>query len=608
MLPQSDDQAPKPSQEDAAPNPSGTGPATFTKQPASAAEADPDLKSPRGHPFPIVGIGASAGGLEAVTQLLRALPSDTGMAYVLVQHLDPDHKSQLGELLASATPMPVHTVKDRMRIQANQVYVIPPDATMILEDGSLRLTQRQRGFHLPIDTFFESLARVQRSGAIGIVLSGNASDGSHGILNVKDAGGVTFAQDEASAAYIGMPRNAVATGAVDFVLPPADIAEELLRIAKHPYVAPPSEASEEEGLPEGDGELKKIFRLLQNHTKIDFSNYKQLPLRRRLGRRMLVLRLNELADYRRYVEEHPSELKQLYGDLLIGVTSFFRDPEAFEAAKRLLGAYLARRKTNEPVRVWAPGCATGEELYTLAICVYELLQDMHLPAAMQLFGTDINEAGLERARAGLYSDAIAQDVSPERLRRFFVRLETGYQISKSIRESCVFARQDLTRDPPFSHLDLVSCRNVLIYYKHDSTAANPAHLPLQSESGWSAAAGQRRKRRRHARSVRCGRQAIPHLLAEGCRKQVHLGVSARASRLRAGSLRQDPGDAQRGRTAEENRPHHSKQIFTGCGGCGHSTADPPFSRPHQHVPGPCAWGSQLELAADGAGGAGAAFA
>jgi two-component system CheB/CheR fusion protein len=327
MLPQSDDQARKPSQEDAAPNP--------PEQPASAPEADPDLKSPRGHPFPIVGIGASAGGLEAITALLHALPGDTGMAYVVVQHLDPDHKSQLSELLAAATPMPVHTVEDRMLIQANQVYVIPPNATMILEDGSLRLAERTRGLHLPIDAFFESLARVQGSGAIGIVLSGNASDGSHGIRDIKDKGGITFAQDEASAGHIGMPRNAAATGAVDFVLPPADIAEELLRIAKHPYVAPPAEAPEEEVLPEGDGELKRIFKLLQNHTKIDFSNYKQLPLRRRLGRRMLVLRLNELSDYRRYVEEHPSELKQLYGDLLIGVTSFFRDPEAFDAVKQL---------------------------------------------------------------------------------------------------------------------------------------------------------------------------------------------------------------------------------------------------------------------------------
>jgi len=455
MHPQSDDPAPKPSQEDASPNP--------PEQPAIAAEAGPDLKSPRGHPFPIVGIGASAGGLEAVTQLVRALPGDTGMAYVLVQHLDPNHKSQLGELLAAATPMPVHTVEDRMLIQANQVYVIPPNATMILEDGSLRLAERTRGLHLPIDTFFESLARVQGSGAIGIVLSGNASDGSHGILNIKDAGGVTFAQDEASAAYIGMPRNAIATGAVDFVLTPAGIAAELLRIARHPYVVLAPEAPEEEVLPEGDGELKKIFRLLQNHTKMDFSNYKQLPLRRRLDRRMLVLRLNGLADYRRYIEAHLSELKQLYDDLLIGVTTFFRDPEAIEGVKRLLGASLARRKTNEPVRVWAPGCATGEELYTLAICIYELLQDMQMPAAMQLFGTDINDAALERARAGLYSDVIAQDVSVERLRRFFVRVETGYQISKLIRESCVFARQDLTRDPPFSHLDLVSCRNVLIY-------------------------------------------------------------------------------------------------------------------------------------------------
>jgi two-component system, chemotaxis family, CheB/CheR fusion protein len=227
MIPQSD-----------APHLPETAPDTSTEQPTSTANAPGELNAPRGHAFPIVGIGASAGGLEAVTQLLHALPGDTGMAFVVVQHLDPDHKSQLGELLAAATPMPVRTVEDGMRIQANRVYVIPPNASIVLEDGSLRLAQRTRGLHLPIDTFFESLARVQGNKAIGIVLSGNASDGSHGIRKVKEEGGVTFAQDEASAGHVGMPRNAVATGAVDFVLPPADIAEELLRIAKHPSVGP----------------------------------------------------------------------------------------------------------------------------------------------------------------------------------------------------------------------------------------------------------------------------------------------------------------------------------------------------------------------------------
>ena len=430
------------------------------------ASESSDVSPPRGHAFPIVGIGASAGGLEAVTQLLRALPADTGMAFVLVQHLDPDHISQLPELLAGVTPMQVGTVVDGMPIQPNHVYVIPPNATMILEDGTLRLAPRKRGLHLPIDAFFESLARVQGSKAIGIVLSGNASDGSHGIRSIKGEAGVTFAQDENSARHSGMPRSAVATGAVDFVLPPQQIADELLRIARHPYVAPPSPETAEtpaEVLPEGDGELNRIFKLLQKNTKVDFSNYKQTTIRRRLGRRMIVLRLDNLSQYSRFMEQHPAEVKELYNDLLITVTNFFRDPEIFETLKELLAKYLKKRTSSEPVRIWAPGCATGEELYSLAICLQELLQELELYVGMQLFGTDINEDALEKARAGIYGDVITQDVSPERLRRFFVRTDGGYQISKSIRECCIFARQDLTRDPPFSHSDLISCRNVLIY-------------------------------------------------------------------------------------------------------------------------------------------------
>ena len=450
MSPQSDDQAPKPLQDPGQPGQPNT------------PQVPPET-TPRGLPFPIVGIGASAGGLEALTQLFRALPVDIGMAYVVIQHLDPDHKSQLTDLLAEATSMPVQTVEDGMRIRPNRVFVIPPNVTMIFEEGSLRLARRKSGFNLPIDIFFESLARGQGSKAIGIILSGTASDGSIGIRTIKEEYGITFAQNEASARHSGMPHNAIATGAVDFILSPTEIAAELQRLAKNKYVVPPGEIAPEEVLPEGDGELKRIFKLLQNSSKVDFSHYKPLPLRRRLARRMLVLRLDELADYRRYVEDHPAELKELYKDLLISVTNFFRDPEAFEAVKKLLSARAARRKSDQPVRVWVPGCATGEEVYTLAICIYELLQDAQLPAAMQLFGTDINEPALDFARAGLYGDNIAQDVSAERLRRFFVHSESGYQISKPIRESCVFARQDLTRDPPFSHIDLISCRNVLIY-------------------------------------------------------------------------------------------------------------------------------------------------
>ncbi len=428
------------------------------------SESPLDISPPRGQPFLIVGVGASAGGLEAVTQLLRALPKDTGMAFVFVQHLDPHHESQLTDLLASATQMPVHTVADRIPIEPNHVYVIPPNADLAIEDGKLRLLPRRPGLHLPVDTFFESLAHAQGGRAIGIVLSGNASDGSLGLRAIKGECGITFAQDEASARHSGMPRNAAATGAVDFVLPPAEIARELIRLSRHPYVVPPQPGEpQEEILPEGDGDLNKLFTILQSATKVDFSHYKQNTIRRRIGRRMIVNRMAKLAEYTRYVEKHPAEIRELYRDLLISVTNFFRDPEVFEALTQSLAGVLRERKTNEPFRFWAPGCATGEEVYSLAICLCELLERLELDTPLQFFGTDISESALDRARSGTYPEAIAENVSPERLRRFFVRVDSGYQVSKNIRECCVFARQDLTRDPPFAHTDVISCRNVLIY-------------------------------------------------------------------------------------------------------------------------------------------------
>ncbi len=423
-----------------------------------------DISPPRGHPFPIVGVGASAGGLDAFTRLLKALPDDTGMAFVLVQHLDPKHESQLPEILAASTGMPVRTVEDGMAVCPNAVFVIPPNSTMILEDGVLRLAQRRPGLHLPIDAFFESLARVQGGRAIGIVLSGNASDGSQGVRAIKQECGLTFAQDEASAQHVSMPRNAIATGAVDYVLSPADIARELIHLSHHPFVRPPDQVHpDSEILPGGEVELKKIFTLLRSSTRIDFDHYKRNTVRRRIGRRMIVKRARNISEYARLLDDHPEEVRELYRDLLISVTNFFRDPEVFEELKRLLRDILSTRNASEPFRVWVPGCATGEEIYSLAICVRELLEELELNTPVQLFGTDISELALDRARTAAYPDLIAQDVSPERLRRFFIRVDRGYQVSKSIRGTCVFARQDVTSDPPFGRTDLVSCRNLLIY-------------------------------------------------------------------------------------------------------------------------------------------------
>ncbi len=432
--------------------------------------ADTDISPPRGNLFPVVGIGASAGGLEAFAQLLSALPPATGMAFVLVQHLDPLHESLLPELLAPHTSMPVVSVHDELAIEPDHVYVIPPNTSMELEDRVLRLAAREPGLHLPIDIFFRSLARIQGSRAIGIVLSGNASDGSIGVRAIKAECGITFAQSEATARFGGMPRSAISTGAVDYVLTPAEIARELAVLANHPFLVPSDPAdAHSETLPEGENEIRRIFALLHGATNVDFSRYKPTTIRRRFGRRMMVLRLDTLADYARYIERHPEELRELYRDLLICVTSFFRDPDSFKALSTLVAHILSgNRSSEEPVRGWIPGCATGEEVYSLAICLFEVLQDNRLPAPVQLFGTDISEVALERARHGTYPIGIEDDVSPERLRRFFTNVDNGYQISKSVREACVFARHDVTRDPPFSNLDVVSCRNVLIYL--DQTA------------------------------------------------------------------------------------------------------------------------------------------
>lgn len=424
-----------------------------------------DFSPPRGNPFPVVGIGASAGGLEAFAQLLSAVPENTGIAFVLVQHLDPQHESLLTELLTPASKIPIQTVHDGLRIQPDHVYVIPPNASMELQDGALRLVTREPGLHLPIDIFFRSLARVQGSRAIGVVLSGNASDGSLGVRAIKAECGITFAQDESSARFGGMPRNAINTGAIDFILPPAEIGRELARLGRHRFmVAATPGVPQTEVLPEGDGELKRILAVLHAATKVDFTQYKQTTIQRRIGRRMMILRVESLADYARFVQQKPSEIAELFNDLLISVTSFFRDPATFEALFQHLAPALKQRdESGSPIRVWVPGCATGEEVYSLAICLHEFLQESQLPLSIQLFGTDISDAALQRARQGIYGGVIAGDVSETRLRRFFSKSDGGYQVNKMIRECCVFARHDVTRDPPFSRLDIVSCRNVLIY-------------------------------------------------------------------------------------------------------------------------------------------------
>ncbi|RPJ05750.1 MAG: hypothetical protein EHM36_07870, partial [Deltaproteobacteria bacterium] len=439
----------------------------------------PEKKPPMAKSLTIVGIGASAGGLEAFTQLLRNLPANTGMAFVLVQHLDPKHESMLTQLLSRRTKMPVNEAKDGMAVEPDHIYIIPPNRDMTISRGVLGLVLRTevRGHHMPIDHFFQSLAEDQKENAIGVILSGTASDGAQGLRAIKAQGGITFAQDEKSAKYGGMPHSAVEAGAVDLILPPEGIAKELVRISRHPYTRayPPAALPGKAGILTGakraedsfqknGDDLVKVFSLLQSSAGVDFTFYKHATLKRRILRRMALLRMEDTKDYVKHLQDNPIEVEALYHDVLINVTGFFRDPEAFETLREKVFPEITKnRGSRAPIRVWVPGCSTGEEAYSVAISLVEFLERKTTNIPIQIFATDLNDGAIIKARAGRYPESIARDLSPERLERFFVKVNGSYQVSKPIREVCVFARHDFTRDPPFSNLDLISCRNVLIY-------------------------------------------------------------------------------------------------------------------------------------------------
>jgi two-component system CheB/CheR fusion protein len=413
-------------------------------------------------PFPIVVAGASAGGLEAFNELLKALPVDTGMAFVLIQHLAPDHESLLPDILGRATAMPVTQVANNTDVKPNHVYVIPPGKSMVISHGLLQLAPRteQRGQARPIDHFMRSLAEEHGHKAIGIVLSGTANDGTLGLEEIKAGGGITFAQDN-TAEHTGMPRSAIASGAVDFVLPPDEIARELGRIARHPYIG---QVDADDPSIANAPAMGRILDSLRRGTGVDFGNYKRNTLYRRITRRMVLQKLETLAAYYEFMKENAREIDALYQDVLIGVTSFFRNPEAYEALKTSVFPKLTEgRNRHEQVRVWALGCSTGEEAYSLAMTFMEYAESSGRRVGMQIFATDLNAAGIEHARTGMYPKGITQDVSPERLRRFFVEVDGRYRICKPIRDMCIFARQNALADPPFSRLDLVACRNMLIY-------------------------------------------------------------------------------------------------------------------------------------------------
>jgi two-component system, chemotaxis family, CheB/CheR fusion protein len=414
----------------------------------------------------IVAIGASAGGIEATNELLKNLPADTGLSFVLVQHLDPKHQSMLTDLLSKQTTIAVSEVKDGMRIERNHIFVIPPNTSMSISDGQLRLHPREesKGVHMPIDYFMRSVAEEYGPRSIGIVLSGSGTDGTLGIAEIQAQGGVTFAQDDATAKYNSMPRSAVNSGCVDYVLPPKQIARELARLSRLSYAQAPFTGEAPIPASEGAAALSSIFQMLRRSTGVDFTHYRQTTILRRIQRRMVVHKLEKLDEYVRYLHSNAGEIKALYQDMLINVTSFFRNPPVFDLLRTLVFPSIMKLRPPESIiRVWTPGCASGEETYSVAIALLEFLGDKASQVPIQFFGTDVSDPSVTKARAGVYPENIQSDVSPERLKRFFTRVEGGFRISKSIRDMCIFAQHNVLNDPPFSQMDLICCRNLLIY-------------------------------------------------------------------------------------------------------------------------------------------------
>jgi two-component system CheB/CheR fusion protein len=409
----------------------------------------------------VVGIGASAGGLDAFIELIAAIPPDTGLAFVLIQHLDPHHPSMLANIIARATSIPVQEVIDGMRVAPDHIYVIAPDTQLTLHDDVLYLLPRTLKVpHRPLDTFFNSLALERENQAIGVVLSGSDEDGAFGLQAIRDAGGTTFAQTLESAKFAIMPR--AAANAADYVLTPRAIAEQLVTIARR------DGASGQAADPSSAAAFERIFLALRAHHPIDFSHFKRATLERRIQRRVLLGKQQDLDRYADLIERDSNAVETLYQDLLIGVTSFFREPSRFEALKTIVfPSIIQNRGTEDTVRIWVAGCSTGEEVYSLAMILLECLDGQAAQPRISIYGTDINEQSLRKARLATYTEQAVTGISPERLSRFFTLAPGGYKVAKSLREHCVFAAHDVTRDPPYSRVDLVTCCNVLIYFDPD---------------------------------------------------------------------------------------------------------------------------------------------
>lgn len=422
---------------------------------------------------PVVAIGTSAGGLKALYELFENLPPDLGMTYIIIQHLSPNHQSILPDLVASKTEMKVHQVTEGVKIEKDNVYVIPPNTFMSIADSKLVLSERVKtnSVYHSIDFFFTALAPIYQSKAIGIVLSGSGTDGTVGVEAIKNYGGITFAQDE-TAAFEGMPKHASDSGFTDFVFPCKRIAQELTSMVK----SKSGILSMNELVELNDAELKKIQALLHTKKGVDFGYYKQTTVNRRIMRRMALHRFSSLPEYTKLLRENTHEVDLLYKDLLINVTSFFRDGAVYTAlVKKIFPSIFKTKRDTDVVRIWTPACANGEEAYSIAICLFEYLKEKAISTPIQIFGTDLNEAAIDKARTGVYYKSVMQNVSPQRLKKYFIKTDGQYQIIKAIRDVCIFATHNLLKDPPFSRMDIISCQNVFIYLE-----TNPQRKILQA--------------------------------------------------------------------------------------------------------------------------------
>ncbi|HXZ23161.1 MAG TPA: CheR family methyltransferase, partial [Methanomassiliicoccales archaeon] len=436
------------------------------KKSAEEQAAEEPSESEKKTGFPIVGVGGSAGGLEAMELFFKSCPAETGLAYVIISHLDPKHPSILAELLSRDTSMDVLEATDRIKVEPNKVYVMPPGKELIIVKGRLRVFQRQADNepHMPIDQFLRSLAEDQDMNAIAVILSGNGTDGSFGLRHIKGNIGMAMVQDPATARYDNMPRSAIATGLVDYVLAPQDMPEQIMKYVKSLQERIAREKGR--GVPADQEAVFKILNIVRTQTGHDFSLYKRNTIYRRIERRMNVHQIQTKQGYADFLRKNPSEVHVLFKEMLIQVTRFFRDPEAFDALKaNLKDTVLTDKQSGTDLRVWCPGCSSGEEVFSLAIVLHELMVETGKHYNVQIFGTDIDEDAIDIARGGTYPNSVTADLTPERIEKYFTKDEDRLKVRKEIREMAIFAPQNAIRDPPFSRLDLITCRNLLIYFE-----------------------------------------------------------------------------------------------------------------------------------------------